>query len=87
MWNRCKHFFYSTKKPEEFSQLQKLTDVFEKKKQSKSKCRVFVEYCGIIQNIEELCAGNFIADSYMKIFEDNILNNFEKYFFQFFSQV
>ena len=39
----------------------------------------------MIQNIEEQCGGIFIADIYMKIFKDNVLNNFDKYTFYFFS--
>ena len=45
--------------------------------QSIAKYRVFIDYCGIKQNIEEKCGGISI----MKIFEDNVLNNFDKYFF------
>ena len=52
--------------------------------QSKTKCRVFIGYCGILQKIEEQCGGIFIADIYVKIFEDNVLNNFDKYFQTFF---
>ena len=50
--------------------------------QSKSSCRVSIDYCGIIQNIEEQCGAIFIADIYNVniVFEDNVLNNFEKYF-------
>ena len=40
-------------------------------------------YSRIIQNIEEQCLGIFIADIYLKIFEDNVLNNFDQYFFIF----
>ena len=46
---------------------------------------VFIDYCGIVQNIEKQCVGTFIADVYMKIFEDNVLNNFDRY--MFFSQI
>ena len=45
---------------------------------------VSVDYCGIIQNIEEQNEGIFIADNYKKIFEDNVLNNFVKHFLHFF---
>ena len=31
--------------------------------------------------------GLFIADIYMKIFEDNVPNNLDKYIFQFFSEI
>ena len=34
---------------------------------SKTKCRVFIDYFGIIQNIEKQCGGIFIDDIYMKI--------------------
>ena len=37
-------------------------------------------YCGTIQNIEEPCRGIFIADIYLKIFEDNVLHNFDIFF-------
>ena len=53
--------------------------------QSATKCRVVIDYCGVIQNIEEQYGGIFIADILMKIFEDNVLNNFDEYFFLFFS--
>ena len=43
--------------------------------QAKSKCRVFMGYCGVMKNIAEQCGGIFISDIY-KIFEDNVLNNF-----------
>ena len=41
----------------------------------------------MIQNIEEQCRVVFIADIYVKIFEDNVLNNFDKYFIQFFTDI
>ena len=41
-------------------------------------------YCGAIQNIEEWCGGIFSVNIYMKIFEYNVLNNFDKYCFIFF---
>ena len=41
-----------------------------------TKCSVLINYCGTIQNIEEQCGYIFIADVYVKIFEDNLLNNF-----------
>ena len=55
--------------------------------QSKIKCRFFTDYWGIMQNIEEQRSGIFIADMYMKIFEDNVLNNFDEYFFNFFTDI
>ena len=33
------------------------------------------------KNIDEQCRGIFTADIYLKILEDNVLNNFDKYIF------
>ena len=42
----------------------------------------------MIQSIEGQCGGISIADIYVKIFEDNLQNNFGKYIFcNFFSQI
>jgi len=49
--------------------------------QSKTSADIFIDYCGIIQNIDEQCGGVFIVDIYLKISEDNELNNLDKYFF------
>ena len=40
-----------------------------------------MDFYGIIHNIEEQCEAYFIADIYMKIFEDDLLNNFDIIFF------
>ena len=53
--------------------------LFQVYSQSETKCRVFTDYCDIIQNIEEQCGGVFVADIYVEVFEDNVLNNFDKY--------
>ena len=53
----------------------------------KTSADLFIDYCGIIHNIEEQYEGIFIADIYLKIFEDNVLNIFDKYFFNFFSHI
>ena len=55
--------------------------------QSKTKCTLFIDYCGIIQNIKEQCGGIFIADIYVKICEDIVLNNFDRYFSIFFTDI
>ena len=47
--------------------------------QSKISADIIIYYCGIIQNIKEKCGGVFTADIYLKIFEDNVLN--DKYIF------
>ena len=52
--------------------------------QSKTSADIFIDYCGAIQYIEEKCGEIFTADIYLKIFEYNLLNNFDKYLFNFF---
>ena len=42
---------------------------------------------GLMKNIEEQCGGILIADIYTKIFGNNVLNSFDEYLFQFFSQI
>ena len=49
--------------------------------QPKIKCRIFIDYCGIIQNIKDQSGEMFIADSFMKSIEDIVLNNFDEYIF------
>ena len=53
--------------------------------QSNTKCRVFTDYYGTMQNIKGQCGGIYIGDMYIKIFKDNVLNNFDKYFFTYIS--
>ena len=52
--------------------------------QSMTSTDIFIDYCSIIQNIAEQCGEIFIVDIYLKIFEDNVLNNIYKFFFFFF---
>ena len=51
--------------------------------QSKTSADIFIEYFNIIQYTEEQCGGIFTADIYLKIFEDNVLNNFDHFFYIF----
>ena len=54
--------------------------------QSKICADIFIDYCGVMQNIEEQCGGIFTADIiilYLKIFEYNVLNNFERFFYRY----
>ena len=55
--------------------------------QSKTSAVISIDYCGIIQNIEEQCEGIFTDDIYLKIIEDNVLNNFDKNVYAVFSQI
>ena len=41
----------------------------------------------MVQNFEEQCGGIFTADIYLKIIDVNVLNNFDKCFFIFFSRI
>ena len=51
---------------------------------SKTSADIYTDYCDIIQNIAEQCGGIFNDDICLKIFEDDVLNNFDKYFFNYF---
>ena len=53
---------------------------YESPSQSKTNAVVIID-CGTIQNIEEQCGRIFTADIHLKIYEDNIPNNFDKYIF------
>ena len=52
--------------------------------QSKVSADIFIDYCGIIQNIAEQCWGIFTADIYLKIFEDTAQNDFDEKILHFF---
>ena len=51
---------------------------------AKTSADIFIDYCGIMQNFEKQCGGIFTVDIYLKIFEDNVLNSFDTYFFYLF---
>ena len=55
--------------------------------QSKTSADFFIDYCGVMQNIAEQCGGTVTADIYLKIFEDNVLNSYDKYIFIFFTDI
>ena len=57
---------------------------YSARSQSNTSADIFIDYCGIMQNIEEQCGESFTADIYLKIFEDNVMNNFDIFFSIFF---
>ena len=55
--------------------------------QHKSSADFVIDYCGLMQKIKEQCGQMFTVVIYFKIFEDNKLNNVNKYLTIFFTDI